>query len=186
MLAPFTTQRTTSVDNGIGDGLLARHSMTFQESFDKVSIDGNVEWWQGDCMMNVDENVDDLVKDYAGTICILEPWNPPTMWRHVSYLTMSNFDAYMLKLKEFQCCPHSLLNVWCRWIMALAMGLLEDVPWRFNIVSTKIPLMGMANDDNETTWWMLMKTWTISKIMWARHASLSLETQPHHEGMCLI
>jgi hypothetical protein len=30
----------TSVDNGIGDGLVGRRSMTFQESFDKDSIDG--------------------------------------------------------------------------------------------------------------------------------------------------
>ena len=40
-LAPFTSQRATSVDNGIGDGLVGRRSMTFQESFDKDSIDGN-------------------------------------------------------------------------------------------------------------------------------------------------
>ena len=43
-LSPFTTQRATSVDNGIGDGLvIGRHSMTFQESFDKYSLDGNGE-----------------------------------------------------------------------------------------------------------------------------------------------
>ena len=42
MLAHFTAQRATSVDNGIGDGLvIGRHSMTFQESFDKDSLDGN-------------------------------------------------------------------------------------------------------------------------------------------------
>ena len=40
-LSPFTAQCATSVDNGIGDGLVGRHSMTFQESFDKDSIDGN-------------------------------------------------------------------------------------------------------------------------------------------------
>ena len=61
MLVPFTAQRATSADNGIGDGILiGRCSMTFKESFDK------------DCMMNVDENLDDL-KDYVGTTCILEP-----------------------------------------------------------------------------------------------------------------
>ena len=43
MLAPFTTQRATSVDHGIGDGLVGRCSMTFQESFDNDPIDGNEE-----------------------------------------------------------------------------------------------------------------------------------------------
>jgi hypothetical protein len=43
MLAPFTTQRLMSVDNGIGYGLVGRCCMTFQESFDKDSIDGNGE-----------------------------------------------------------------------------------------------------------------------------------------------
>ena len=42
-LAPFIAQGATLMDNGIGDGLLGRHSMTFQESFHKDSIDGNVE-----------------------------------------------------------------------------------------------------------------------------------------------
>jgi hypothetical protein len=78
--------------------LIRRRSVTFQESFDKDSVDGNGKRWQCDCMMNVDENVDDL-KHYAGTTCIFEPWNPPTLWRHVSYLTMSNFDAYRHNLK---------------------------------------------------------------------------------------
>ena len=174
-----------SVDNDIGDGLVGIRSMTFWDSFDKYSLDGNGEWWPWDYMMNVDENVENH-KDYVGTTWILEPWKPPTTWRHVSYLTMSNFNAYRHKLLEFQRWSLSLLNVWHRWIMALVMGLLEDVPWHFKIVSTKIPLMGMANDDNETTWWKLMKTWTISMIMWPRHASLILETLPHHEGMCLI
>jgi len=41
--SPFTAQRAMSVDNGIGDGLVGRCSMTFQESFDKDSIDGNGE-----------------------------------------------------------------------------------------------------------------------------------------------
>ena len=45
ILAPSTTQREMSVDNGINDnsisdGLVGR-SMTFQESFDKDFIDGN-------------------------------------------------------------------------------------------------------------------------------------------------
>ena len=91
-LAPFTAQRAMLLDNGIGDGIVGRRSMTFQESFDKDFVDGNGEWWQWDCMMNVDENMDDIVKDYAGTTSILNPWNPSTMWRHVPYLTMSNFD----------------------------------------------------------------------------------------------
>ena len=43
MLAPFTTQRATLVDNGIPDGIVGRRSMTFQESFDKDSVDGNGE-----------------------------------------------------------------------------------------------------------------------------------------------
>ena len=43
MLAPFTTQRATLVDNGIGDGIVGRCSMTFLESFDKDSVDGNGE-----------------------------------------------------------------------------------------------------------------------------------------------
>ena len=83
--------------------LIGRRSVTFQESFEKYSVDGNGKRWQWDCMMNVDENVDDL-KHYAGMTCILEPWNPPTIWRHVSYLTMSNFDAYRHNLKGFQHC----------------------------------------------------------------------------------
>ena len=43
MLSPFTAQRATSVDHSIGDGLVGILSMTFQESFDKDSIDGNDE-----------------------------------------------------------------------------------------------------------------------------------------------
>ena len=43
-LAPFTTQRVTSMDNGIGDGLvIGRCSMTFQDIFDNDSVDGNDE-----------------------------------------------------------------------------------------------------------------------------------------------
>ena len=42
MLAPFTAQCVTSMDNGIGDGLvIGGCSMTFQKSFDKDSIDVN-------------------------------------------------------------------------------------------------------------------------------------------------
>ena len=37
----FTAQCTTLVDNGIGYGLVRRCSMTFQDSFDKDSLDGN-------------------------------------------------------------------------------------------------------------------------------------------------
>ena len=160
--------------------------MTFQESFDKDSVDGNNEWWQWDNMMNVDENMDDL-KDYAGMTCILEPWNPPTLWRHVSYLTMPNFDAYRHKLKGFQHWPHSLLNMWYRWIMELVMGLLIGRhSMTFQRGLTTIPLMGMANDDTKIAWWTLMKMWTISNIMREQHASLSLETITHHEGMCCI
>ena len=40
-LAPFTAQHVMSIDNEIGDGIVGRLSMTFQESFDKDSIDGN-------------------------------------------------------------------------------------------------------------------------------------------------
>ena len=43
MLAPFTAQRATSVDSGIGDGIVGKRSMTFQESFDKDFVDGNNE-----------------------------------------------------------------------------------------------------------------------------------------------
>ena len=42
-LAPFIAQCAMSMDNGIGDGLVGRHSMTFKESFDKDSVDGNGE-----------------------------------------------------------------------------------------------------------------------------------------------
>jgi hypothetical protein len=43
MLAPFTAQHTTLADNNIGDGIVGRRSMTFQESFNKDSVDGNGE-----------------------------------------------------------------------------------------------------------------------------------------------
>ena len=42
-LFPSTTQRAMSVDNGISDGLVGIRSITFQESFDKDSLDGNGE-----------------------------------------------------------------------------------------------------------------------------------------------
>ena len=42
-LAPFTSQPTMLVYNGIGDGCVGRRSMTFQESFDKDFVDGNGE-----------------------------------------------------------------------------------------------------------------------------------------------
>ena len=171
--------------HGIGDGLVGRFSMTFQVSFNKDSIDRNGKWWLWDYIMNIDKNMDDL-KHHVGMTCILEPWNPPMAWRHVSYLTMSNFNAYMPKLKEFQRWPHSLLNMRHQWIMALVMGLLEDVPWHFRRVSTNISLMEMANDDNDTTWWTLMKILIIWNIMREWHASLNLETLPQCEGMYLI
>ena len=41
MLAPFIAKRAISVHNGISDGLVGIHSMTFQESFDKDFVDGN-------------------------------------------------------------------------------------------------------------------------------------------------
>ena len=45
MLPLFTSQSATSVDNGTSDGLVVGgHSMTFQESLDKDSIDGNDKW----------------------------------------------------------------------------------------------------------------------------------------------
>ena len=122
-----------------------------QESFVNFSIDGNGKWWLWACMMNVDANVDDL-KDYANTSSILDPGNPPTSWRNVSYLTRSNFYTYKYNLKEFQRCPHSLLNVRRWWIITLVMGLLEYIPWHFKRVSTKIPWMEMVNDANER-WW---------------------------------
>ena len=75
--------------------------------------------------MNVDENMDDL-KDYVGTLDILESGNPPIPSTLVSSLTMSNFDAYMHKLKKFQRWPHSLLIVRGRW-KTFVMGIL-DVP----------------------------------------------------------
>jgi predicted membrane protein len=75
-------------------------------------------------MMNVDANLDDL-KDYVGTsIYILKSLNPPILSMHVSNLIMSNFDAYMHRLKKFQCWPHSLLNMW-GWCMTFFMGVLE-------------------------------------------------------------
>ena len=43
MLVPFITQRTTLVDNGIGDGIvIGRRSMTFQESLTNIPLMGMV------------------------------------------------------------------------------------------------------------------------------------------------
>ena len=42
-LASYIAQRATSMDNGIGDELVGRCSMPFQESLDKDSVDGNGE-----------------------------------------------------------------------------------------------------------------------------------------------
>jgi hypothetical protein len=98
--------------------------MTFQGSSNKDSTDGNETF-----IRNVDENMDDL-KDYVGTLDILESGNPPIPSTHVSSLTMSNFDAYRHKLKKFQRWPHSLLIVRGRWKTIFVMGILE-VPWNF-------------------------------------------------------
>jgi hypothetical protein len=56
-------------------------------------------------MMNIDAKMDNI-KDYVGTPGILESRNPRIPSRHVSSLTMSNFNAYMNSLNEFQCWPH--------------------------------------------------------------------------------
>ena len=67
-------------------------------------------------IMNIVANMDDL-KDYVvETSYILESLNPPILSRHVSSLTMPNFDAYRHILKKFQRWPHSLVLtmwVWC-------------------------------------------------------------------------
>jgi hypothetical protein len=52
-------------------------------------------------MKNVDANIDDL-KYYMETSYILESLNPVISSRHVSSLTMSNFDACKYTLKKFQ------------------------------------------------------------------------------------
>jgi len=107
-------------------------------------------------IINVDANMDDL-KDYVGTSDILESWNPPIPSMHVSSLTMSNFNAYMHKMKKFQRCPHSLLIVRGRWKTIFVMGVLE-VPWHFKrSVMKNILHMEMTDDEN--------KTWTILVIM---------------------
>ena len=109
-LAPFTAQHAMSVDNGISDGLLEDVPWHLKIASTKIPLMGMVNddnettWWM--LMKNMDN-----LKGYVGTTCILEPWNPPTTWRHVSYLTMSNFDAYRHKLKEVECWPHSSLNM---------------------------------------------------------------------------
>ena len=166
--------------------LIGRCSMTFQESSDKDSVYGNGEWWQWDCIMNVDENFDDL-KDYAGTTCILEPYNPPTPWRHVSYLTMSNFDAYRHNLKEFQCSPHSLLNARHRWIMALVMGLLIGIrSMTFQESFNKYFV------DRDGEWWQWDCMMNIDENVddLKDYASMTCILEPwnptHYEGMCLI
>ena len=137
--------------------LIGRRSITFQESFNKNLVVGNGESWQWDCMMNVYEKVEDL-KNYASKTCILEPWNPPTPWRHVSYLTMSDFDPYMHKLKEFQRWPHSLLNVRRRWIMALVMAC-----WRtFRNISIEFR--------QRLCWWeWRMMTMRLHDERWCKH-----------------
>ena len=82
--------------------------------------------------MNVDAIVDNL-KYYVGMSSILESRNPPILSRHVSSLTMSNFDAYRQRLMN-QHWPHSLLIMRRQW-MTFVMGALEDVPLHFKRVS---------------------------------------------------
>jgi hypothetical protein len=104
-LAPFTGQHVASVDNGINDGLIYwKMFVIFQECFEKDSIDGNCKRWQRDRMMNIEDNVDDI-KHYACTTCILEPWNPPTLRRHVSCLTMSNSTHIGTSWRDFNIGP---------------------------------------------------------------------------------
>ena len=98
--------------------------------------------------MNIDANVEDL-KDYVGTTYILESWNPPILLRHVSSLTMSNFDAYKHILKKIKRWPHSLLTMRGQ-CMTFLVGELE-VPWHFKRVPTNIIHMEMMNDDNDTS-----------------------------------
>jgi hypothetical protein len=74
-------------------------------------------------ILNVDANMDDL-KYYAGTSNILKSLNPPIPSRQLSSLTMTNFNAYMNKLKKFQRLPHSLLTVRVRW-KKFVTGVLE-------------------------------------------------------------
>jgi hypothetical protein len=88
-------------------------------------------------IMNVVANMDDLKYYVAGTLNILESWNPPIPWRHVSSLTMSNFDAYRHILKRFQHWPHSLVLTMRGQCMKFMVVELE-VPWHFKIVPTKI------------------------------------------------
>ena len=95
-------------------------------------------------MMNVDANVDDL-KDYVGTSYILESWNPPIPSRHVSSLTMSNFDAYRHILKKFQHWPHSLLTMQGRCMKFVVVEL--EVPWHFKRVPSNILRMETTTFD---------------------------------------
>jgi hypothetical protein len=73
--------------------------------------------------MSIDANVYDL-KDYVGTLDILESSKPPIMSMHVSFLTTSNFDAYKNNLMKFLCWPHSLLTM-RGWWMTFVVGVLE-------------------------------------------------------------
>ena len=67
-------------------------------------------------IINVDANMEDI-KDYVGTSYILESWNPPILSRHVSSLTMSNFNTYRKHFKKVQSWPHSLLIVQHWWLV---------------------------------------------------------------------
>jgi hypothetical protein len=82
--------------------------------------------------MNVDKNVDDL-KYYVGTSYILESLNTLILSRHVSSLTMSNFDAYRHILKKFQRWPHSLLTMQGR-CMTFVVGKLKILQHQLNLV----------------------------------------------------
>jgi hypothetical protein len=76
--------------------------------------------------MNVNANMDNL-EDCVGKSDILEYRNPPIPSRHVSNLTISNFDTYRHRLTKFQCWPHSLLTMWGR-CMTFVMGVILEVP----------------------------------------------------------
>ena len=109
--SPLNVQRRWIMALVVGF-LIGWRSMTFQDSFDKYSIYGNREWRQWDYMMNVDENMDDL-KHYVSMTCILETWNLPTPWRHVSYLTMSNLTHTSTSWRNLNIGPihHSTCNI---------------------------------------------------------------------------
>jgi len=93
--------------------------------------------------------VDD-VKDYVGTSYILESWNPPIPSRHVSSLTMPNFDAYKHILNKFQRWTHSIVLTMRGHCMTFVVVELE-VPWNFKRVPTKILRMETTKFDKHET-----------------------------------